>query len=71
MTYRNPKTVRRLGLEPDDETHEPTETTAAHPTCEPDWNTPCEVCGAVPTVAGIGMCGPCTFGEAETAGGNW
>jgi hypothetical protein len=38
---------------------------------EPDWITPCEICGEVPTVPATGMCGPCTFGEAETAGGNW
>jgi hypothetical protein len=31
----------------------------------------CEVCGASPIVAATGLCGPCTFGEAETAGGNW
>ena len=38
---------------------------------EPDWTTPCEVCGAFPTVPLTGMCSPCTFGEADTAGGNW
>ena len=38
---------------------------------EPDWNTPCDNCGEVPTVPLTGLCGPCTFGEAETAGGNW
>jgi hypothetical protein len=38
---------------------------------EPDWKTPCFVCGEKPTVPCTGMCGPCTFGEAETAGGNW
>jgi hypothetical protein len=32
---------------------------------------PCEVCGARPVVRATGLCGPCTFGEAETAGGNW
>lgn len=31
----------------------------------------CIVCGAVPVVPESEMCGPCTFGEAETAGGNW
>ncbi len=40
-------------------------------TSEPDWTTPCEVCGELPTVPETGMCGPCTFGEADTAGGNW
>lgn len=38
---------------------------------EPDWSRTCEVCGARPVVPSTGMCGPCTFGEAETAGGNW
>lgn len=38
---------------------------------EPDWETKCEVCGTVPIVPITGMCGPCTFGEAETKGGNW
>lgn len=42
---------------------------------EPDWGTPCENCGQVPTVTGVKdgkvvlyteMCGPCTWGEAET-----
>lgn len=37
----------------------------------PDWDIPCEVCGASPTVPQTGMCGPCTFGEADTVGGNW
>lgn len=38
---------------------------------EPDWEFECEVCGSVPTHPITGMCGPCTFGEANTAGGNW
>lgn len=38
---------------------------------EPDWTNNCEVCGATPIVPCTGLCGPCTFGEAETAGGNW
>jgi len=38
---------------------------------EPDWTTPCENCNAVPTLPITGLCGPCTFGEAETEGGNW
>lgn len=38
---------------------------------EKDWKRPCVVCGAKPTVCSTQMCGPCTFGEAETAGGNW
>ena len=37
----------------------------------PDWSKNCEVCGQTPIVPVTGMCGPCTFGEAETAGGNW
>lgn len=38
---------------------------------EPDWTRECEVCGETPIVPLTGMCGPCTFGEADTAGGNW
>ena len=35
------------------------------------WDSECEVCGQTPTVRATGLCGPCTFGEADTAGGNW
>jgi CO dehydrogenase/acetyl-CoA synthase alpha subunit len=38
---------------------------------EPDWNRKCMVCGQSPVVPISGLCGPCTFGEADTAGGNW
>jgi len=38
---------------------------------QPDWTKKCEVCGETPIVPLTGMCGPCTFGEADTAGGNW
>ena len=38
---------------------------------EPDWEHSCENCGAVPIVPATGLCGPCTFGEAETIDGNW
>ncbi len=37
----------------------------------PDWSRCCENCDAKPVVPQTGLCGPCTFGEAETAGGNW
>lgn len=37
----------------------------------PDWTKKCEVCGQSPIVPLTGMCGPCTFGEASTYGGNW
>ena len=36
----------------------------------PDYTKKCQ-CGATPIVPLTGLCGPCTFGEAETAGGNW
>lgn len=36
-----------------------------------DWNHPCNSCGELPTVYPTGLCGPCCFGEADTAGGNW
>lgn len=38
---------------------------------QPNWNRKCESCGATPTHPDTDMCGPCTFGEADTAGGNW
>lgn len=38
---------------------------------QPDWEGTCCVCGESPIVPLTGMCGPCTFGEADTAGGNW
>ncbi len=38
---------------------------------EPDWTRKCEVCGSAPIVPLTGLCGPCTFGEAETINGNW
>lgn len=36
-----------------------------------DWETPCQNCEQVPTVHPVALCGPCCFGEAATAGGNW
>lgn len=36
-----------------------------------DYTRKCEVCDAKPVVNATGLCGPCTFGEASTAGGNW
>jgi hypothetical protein len=36
-----------------------------------NWDTPCQNCDALPTVYPFDLCGPCCFGEAETAGGNW
>jgi hypothetical protein len=34
-----------------------------------DWNydARCEVCGQGPVVPETGMCGPCTFGEADSS----
>lgn len=37
----------------------------------PDYESQCENCGESPVVPVTGMCGPCTFGEADTAHGNW
>lgn len=37
----------------------------------PDWSRQCEVCGQSPVVPITGMCGPCTFGAADTMLGNW
>ena len=41
------------------------------PDMEPDWEGKCENCGESPIVPATGMCGPCTFGEADTLNGNW
>ncbi len=35
------------------------------------WDAKCDVCDQSPVVRATGLCGPCTFGEAETVGGNW
>jgi len=35
------------------------------------WNKECEVCHAKPVVRATGLCGPCTFGDADTVDGNW
>ena len=37
----------------------------------PDWTQCCDNCGQSPIVPVAGLCGPCTFGEADTMGGNW
>jgi hypothetical protein len=44
---------------------------SSDPQVVPDWTHKCDVCGATPVVPCTGLCGPCTFGEAATAGGNW
>lgn len=38
---------------------------------DPNWQCKCTNCGETPTVHPTKLCGPCCFGEAETAGGNW
>ncbi|WP_041544594.1 MULTISPECIES: hypothetical protein [Chelativorans] len=38
---------------------------------EPVWNRKCEVCGEKPVVRATELCGPCTWGEADTANGAW
>lgn len=38
---------------------------------EPNFQYTCEVCDAIPVVPATGLCGPCTFGEADTINGNW
>ena len=37
----------------------------------PDPDHDCGVCGASPVVSATGLCGPCTWGESDTAGGAW
>lgn len=38
---------------------------------EPNYDVECMVCGETPTVDDTELCGPCCFGEADTADGNW
>lgn len=38
---------------------------------EPDWSKECSQCGEKPILHLTGKCGPCTFDEPETKGGNW
>jgi hypothetical protein len=38
---------------------------------EPDWLETCDLCDSSPVVSSTGLCGPCTFGEADTVAGNW
>lgn len=37
----------------------------------PDWDDSCLSCESSPTVPFTGLCGPCTFGQAETVAGGW
>ena len=53
-----------MSKEPDKNKYDPDST-------EPDWSQTCEVCGMSPIVPVTGLCGPCTFGEADTIDGNW
>lgn len=42
-----------------------------HRDSDPNYDQECDLCGEKPTVGETGLCGPCCFGEADTAGGNW
>ncbi len=37
----------------------------------PDFNRRCSVCHQPGVVPETGMCGPCTFGDSSTVGGNF
>jgi hypothetical protein len=41
------------------------------PRLEVIWTKTCKNCGETPVVKFSGMCGPCTFGEADTLRGGW
>lgn len=49
----------------------PTVLEQGDPKTRPDWTRACTNCGQSPIVPVTGLCGPCTFGEADTIGGNW
>lgn len=61
LTPRAPVSTKRLVITPKEDLKEG----------DQDWNTPCQNCGQLPTVHATELCGPCCFGEAATAGGNW
>lgn len=65
-SYQEAKSIQRKKLNKAKEEH-----LEVDPDTEPDWEGEYMVCGASPIVPITGMCGPCTFGEAETIGGNW
>ena len=37
----------------------------------PSWSEKCENCGETPIVPMTQMCGPCSFGDADTISGGW
>lgn len=43
----------------------------APPDVSKNWTIKCENCQQVPTVGKSRLCGPCYFGEADTANGEW
>lgn len=49
----------------------PRPTTLTREESMPDWSRKCLVCGQKPVLPVTGMCGPCTFGDANTVNGNW
>lgn len=62
---------RDMGHDENTPRRRPVRRNTFNPETDPDWTGKCEVCGQSPVVPATGMCGPCTFGEAETATGNW
>ena len=62
---------KRFELFKDTAKREKQSTQKRDPATAPDWTGNCLICGESPIVPATGMCGPCTFGEAETVGGNW
>ena len=69
-----PDCKRKFVTEPDQQNHwrvKHGQVTQHDPETAPDWGRECEVCGQSPVIPMTGLCGPCTFGEADTALGNW
>lgn len=65
------KKIKVTGWEDHMRTKHPDIELASEEDTKPDWDHGCEVCGQRPIVPLTGMCGPCTFGKADTYGGNW
>jgi hypothetical protein len=69
---RRKKAKRFLGMTPEEQAKAARVMEKSKPAVEIIWNydRTCSVCGNFPVVSQTGICGSCTFGEADTAIGD-